>query len=79
MVKHVELVNWSEHTGDCQVRLIHFYALDVDACHAEFRQQQIAVKSPPNENIMEDMRETTVVDPDGKQLRFITQLEKDRT
>jgi len=66
----------SEHAGDCQVGgLVHFYVPDVDACYAELREKQIAVKEPPNES-MDGMRDMTVVDPDGNQLRFITLLNK---
>jgi catechol 2,3-dioxygenase-like lactoylglutathione lyase family enzyme len=68
----------SELAGDCQVGgLVHFYVPDVDACYAEFRKKQIAVKEPPNES-MDGMRDMTVVDPDGNQLRFITLLDKGR-
>ena len=68
----------SEHTGDCQVGgLVHFYVPDVDACYAEFLKKHIAVKEPPKES-MDGMRDMTVVDPDGNQLRFITLLEKGR-
>ena len=68
----------SEHAGDCQVGgLVHFYVPDVDACYEEFRKKQIAVKERPNESL-EGMRDMTVIDPDGNQLRFITMLEKSR-
>jgi len=68
----------SEHTGDCQVGgLVHFYVPDVDAWYAEFLKKQIAVREPPNES-MDGMRDMTVVDPDGNQLRFITLKEKSR-
>ena len=66
----------SEHSGDCQVGgLVHLYVPDVDSCYAEFRKKGIAVHEPPNES-MEGMRDMTVVDPDGNQLRFITLLDK---
>ncbi len=66
----------SEHAGDCQVGgLVHFYVSDVDAKYGEFRSRGIAVKEPPNESL-EGMRDMTVVDPDGNQLRFITRLDK---
>lgn len=66
----------SEHEGDCQVGgLVHFYVPDVDAMYDEFRARGIAVREPPNESL-EGMRDMTVVDPDGNQLRFITRLER---
>jgi catechol 2,3-dioxygenase-like lactoylglutathione lyase family enzyme len=69
----------SEHSGDCQVGgLVHFYVPDVDATYDKFRRKGIAVKEPPNES-MEGMRDMTVVDPDGNQLRFITLLDKSNT
>ena len=69
----------SGHAGDCQVGgLVHFYVPDVDACYAEFRNRQIAVREPPSESL-EGMRDMTVVDPDGNQLRFITLLAKEHS
>jgi len=66
----------SEHAGDCQVGgLVHFDVPDVDAIYSEFRSRGIVVKEPPNESL-EGMRDMTVVDPDGNQLRFITRLDK---
>lgn len=66
----------TEHAGDCQVGgLVHFYVPDVDAIHDEFRGRGVAVKEPPNESL-EGMRDMTIVDPDGNQLRFITRLEE---
>ena len=53
----------------------HFYVPDVDATYDEFRGRGIAVKEPPNESLS-GMRDMTVVDPDGNQLRFITRLDK---
>jgi catechol 2,3-dioxygenase-like lactoylglutathione lyase family enzyme len=66
----------TEHAGDCQVGgLVHFYVPDVDAIHDEFRGRGIAVQEPPSESL-EGMRDMTIVDPDGNQLRFVTLLEK---
>ncbi len=66
----------SEHSGDCQVGgLVHFDVPDVDAIYAAFRSRGIAVKGPPTESL-EGMRDMTVVDPDGNQLRFITRLDQ---
>jgi uncharacterized glyoxalase superfamily protein PhnB len=64
----------TEHAGDCQVGgLVHFYVPDVDATYHEFRSRGIDAKEPPNESVR-GMRDMTVVDPDGNQLRFITRL-----
>ena len=64
----------TEHAGDCQVGgLVHFYVPDVDAVYDEVRRRGIAVKEPPNQSL-EGLRDMTIVDPDGNQLRFITPL-----
>ena len=62
----------TEHRGDCHVGgLVHFVVDDVDACHAEFQSNGVAIKEPPNESLPH-LRMMTVVDPDGNQLRFFT-------
>ncbi len=64
----------SQHRGDCQVGgLVHFFIPNVDEWYAEFQGRGAAVKSPPNETL-EGLRDMTVVDPDGNQLRFMTRL-----
>lgn len=64
----------SQHAGDCQVGgLVHFFISNVDEWYAEFQGRGVAVKSPPSETL-EGLRDMTVVDPDGNQLRFMTRL-----
>jgi catechol 2,3-dioxygenase-like lactoylglutathione lyase family enzyme len=64
----------SQHTGDCQVGgLVHFYVADVDAWYAEFVGRKVVVKEPPGEHLP-GLRDMTLVDPDGNQLRFLTRL-----
>ncbi len=64
----------TEHTGDCQVGgLVHFYVADVDAWYAEFQARKIAIHEAPNESF-EGLRDMTIIDPDGNQLRICTRL-----
>lgn len=64
----------TEHSGDCQVGgLIHLMVPDVDAWYEELRQKGTPVKEPPNESL-EGLRDMTVVDPDGNQIRIMTRL-----
>lgn len=53
---------------------MHFFVPDVDATYDEFRRRWVAVKEPPNQSLP-GVRDMTVVDPDGNQLRFITRLQ----
>ena len=64
----------SQHAGDCQVGgLVHFYVPNVDDWYAEFQRRGVPVQHPPSESL-EGLRDMTVVDPDGNQLRFLTRL-----
>jgi len=64
----------TEHEGDCQVGgLVHLYVPDVDAWYAECLRKGVPVKEAPNESL-EGLRDMTVVDPDGNQLRIGTRL-----
>jgi catechol 2,3-dioxygenase-like lactoylglutathione lyase family enzyme len=66
----------TQHSGDCKVGgLVHFYVPDVDAWYAELQSKGVPIKEPPNESI-EGLRDMTVVDPDGNQLRICTRLKK---
>lgn len=66
----------TQHTGDCQVGgLVHFFVPSVDDWYAELQRKGVAVKDPPNDR-PEGLRDMTVVDPDGNQLRFLTRKEK---
>jgi catechol 2,3-dioxygenase-like lactoylglutathione lyase family enzyme len=65
----------TEHRGDCPAGgLVHFYVPAVDAWHAEFVGNGIAVAEPPNEDLP-GLRMMTVVDPDGNKLRMCQRLE----
>lgn len=64
----------TEHAGDCQPGgLVHLFVPNVDDWYAELRRKDVPVKDAPNESI-EGLRDMTVVDPDGNQLRFCTRL-----
>ena len=64
----------TEHTGDCQVGgLVHLYVPDVDAWYAECLRKGVPVQEAPNESL-DGLRDMTVVDPDGNQLRIGTRL-----
>jgi catechol 2,3-dioxygenase-like lactoylglutathione lyase family enzyme len=64
----------TEHEGDCQVGgLVHLYVPDVDAWYAECLRKGVPVKEAPNESLA-GLRDMTVVDPDGNQLRIGTRL-----
>ena len=64
----------TEHEGDCQPGgLVHLYVPDVDAWYAELQRKGVPVKEAPKESI-EGLRDMTVVDPDGNQLRICTRL-----
>jgi len=64
----------TEHAGDCQVGgLVHLYVPDVDAWYAECLRTGVPVTEAPNESLA-GLRDMTVVDPDGNQLRIGTRL-----
>ena len=64
----------TEHAGDCQVGgLVHLYVPDVDAWYAECLRTGVAVTEPPSESLA-GLRDMTVADPDGNQLRIGTRL-----
>ncbi|GAC1471820.1 MAG: glyoxalase superfamily protein [Isosphaeraceae bacterium] len=64
----------SEHKGDCQVGgLLHLHVDDVDAWYEELRGRGVVVKEAPSESL-EGLRDMTVVDPDGNQIRIATRL-----
>ena len=64
----------TEHSGDCQVGgLIHLMVSDVDSWYEELQQKGVVVKEPPSESL-EGVRDMTVVDPDGNQIRIMTRL-----
>lgn len=64
----------TEHAGDCQVGgLIHLVVSDVDAWYTELQQKGVDVADPPNERL-EGIRNMTVTDPDGNQIRVMTYL-----
>jgi len=64
----------TEHAGDCQVGgLVHLYVPDVDAWYAECLRKGVPVAEAPNESL-EGLRDMTVADPDGNQLRICTRL-----
>jgi catechol 2,3-dioxygenase-like lactoylglutathione lyase family enzyme len=66
----------SQHAGDCQVGgLIHLFVPHVDDWYAELLGKGVSVKEPPCESI-EGLRDMTVVDPDGNQLRICTRLRR---
>ena len=66
----------SEHAGDCQVGgLIHFFVPDVDAWYQEFQQKGVPITEPPSESLPR-LRNMTVTDPDGNQLRILTPIEE---
>ncbi|HEX2174198.1 MAG TPA: VOC family protein, partial [Dehalococcoidia bacterium] len=60
--------------GDCQAGgLLHLYVPDVDAWYAELQRRGVPVKEPPTDEPW-GLRDMTVVDPDGNQLRICTRL-----
>ncbi len=64
----------TEHTEDCQVGgLVHLIVPDIDAWYTELRQKGLAIAEPPNESL-EGIRDMTLVDPDGNQIRIMTHL-----
>ena len=66
-------VNLTEHEGDCSPGgLVHFYVVDVDALHAEFRGRGVPIRQPPKNNLGPGVRDMLVVDLDGNRLSFLT-------
>ena len=64
----------TEHAGDCQVGgLIHLYVPDVDTWHVELKGRGVPLHRRPA-NTLPGLRDMTVVDPDGNQIRLITRL-----
>ena len=64
----------TEHAGDRQVGgLVHLYVPDVDAWYAECLRTGAPVTEAPSERL-EGLRDMTVADPDGNQLRICTRL-----
>ena len=67
----------TEHSGDCQFGgLVHFYVDDVDACYAEFAGRGVSIRKPPSNSLGPDIRDMTVMDPDGNRLSFLTVTEE---
>lgn len=65
----------TEHTGDCQFgALVHFHVDDVDALYEEFKRHDVASIEPPHNDLGPSLRCMGVVDPDGNQFRFITEV-----
>lgn len=73
----------TEHRGDCQPGgLVHFFVPNVDDWYQALTRSIPGVRAglcrldgPPNESIP-GLRDMTVVDPDGNQLRICTRLGK---
>jgi predicted enzyme related to lactoylglutathione lyase len=64
----------TQHRGDCQVGgLVHLFVPDVEKWYAELTAKGVAVQTPPTESVP-GIRNMTVVDPDGNQLRVCTRL-----
>lgn len=64
----------TEHTGDCPPgALVHLFVPDVDAWYADLVDRGVPVHEAPNESI-EGLRDMTVLDPDGNQIRVCTRL-----
>ncbi|MBP6015047.1 MAG: VOC family protein [Alphaproteobacteria bacterium] len=64
----------TEHSGDCERGgLVHFSIPDVDAYYETIKSRGVAVRDAPSNSLGDDMRDMTIVDPDGNQLRFLTQ------
>ena len=64
----------SQHEGDCQVGgLVHLYVPSVDEWYTDLQRRGVSVKEPPSESL-KGLRDMTVVDPDGNQLRICTRL-----
>ncbi len=65
----------SEHEGDCRVGgLVHLYVPSVDEWYTDLQSRGVSVKEPPDESF-KGLRDMTVVDPDGNQLRVCTRLD----
>jgi len=63
----------TEHTGDCERGgLVHFHVPNVDAYYNEIKARGVSVREAPGNSLGPDIRDMTVVDPDGNQLRFMT-------
>jgi len=64
----------TEHAGDCAPGgLVHLYVPDVDAWYAEFVGRGVPIEDPPSETL-ENLRDMTIVDPDGNRIRVCTRL-----
>lgn len=67
----------TEHSGDCQVGgLVHLMVSNVDAWYEDLHQRGVSTMEPPSETL-KGLRDMTVVDPDGNQIRIMAQLNQD--
>lgn len=66
----------TQHTGDCPMGgLVHLFVSDVDAWHTELQGKKVRIHEAPSESIP-GLRDMTVLDPDGNQIRICTRLSK---
>lgn len=67
----------TEHSGDCEPGgLIHLVVPDVDAWFNELQQKGVTIEDPPNSRL-EGIRNMSLFDPDGNQLRIMTYVDSE--